>query len=216
MASVAISQSDHLANVDVFDADLDQSAFEMALRASVLAWDTETTGLDWHRDRIGTVQLQVDDRTCIVRISGHVPHRLKILLEDSSVLKIMHHAMFDLRFLVKNWDAAPRNVACTKIAAKLAHPDAEPGEHSLALLVLRYFGVTMDKSLRLSDWTSDVLDSSQLRYAADDVRYLWPLYERLDHEIRRKKLLGLRDRCYAHLMTRVELELRGYTDVFAY
>lgn len=172
--------------------------------------------MDWRVERIGTVQLQVAERTFVVRVNGGVPYRLKALLEDASILKVMHHAVFDLRFMVDSWQAAPSNVACTKIAAKLVHPGAEAVEHSLAALVNRYFGVELDKEQRLSDWTASRLDASQVRYAAGDVRYLWPLYEKLDDDIRRKGLVSLRDRCYAHLTTRVELELRGYPDVFAY
>jgi ribonuclease D len=205
-----------LAGIEVVESDLHQEAFERSLRAGVLAWDIETTGLDWRVERIGTVQLQISDQTFVVLINGNVPHRLKALLEDASILKVMHHAVFDLRFLIHSWNAAPSNVVCTKIAAKLAHPEAEAKQHSLAALVARYFGAEMHKEQRLSDWTASRLDQSQIRYAADDVRYLWSLYERLDEEIRRKGLVGLRDRCYAHLTTRVELELLGYSDVFAY
>src|SRR5512142_1579877 len=129
MASVLTAspepQSDEIL---VLDSDLDQEGFDRALRAGILAWDIETTGLDWRQDRIGTVQVQIADRSCVVRINGDVPHRLKALLEDTNVLKVMHHAMFDLRFLVHRWQATPSNVVCTKIAAKLVHPDADAAE----------------------------------------------------------------------------------------
>lgn len=210
------SPTAELKNIDVFDGDLDERAFERALGTAVLGWDVETTGLDWRSERIATVQLQVDEATYIVRVNGRVPHRLKGLLEDPTVLKVMHHAMFDLRFLVHCWDAAPSRVACTKIASKLAHQEAEAKDHSLAALVSRYFGATLDKTQRLSDWTASELNDAQVQYAAQDVKYLWPLYEKLDAEIRQRGLVSLRDRCYAHLFTRVELELRGYPDVFAY
>jgi ribonuclease D len=213
---VAPAPEPGLAGIDIVESDLHQEAFERALRAGVLGWDIETTGLDWRMERIGTVQLQLAEQTFVVLIRGSVPHRLKALLEDASILKVMHHAVFDLRFLAHSWNAVPRNVVCTKIAAKLAHPEADAKQHSLAALVARYFDAEMHKEQRLSDWTASQLDWSQIRYAADDVRYLWPLYERLDEEIRSKGLVSLRDRCYAHLTTRVELELRGYSDVFAY
>lgn len=200
----------------VTDADLDDNMFERALRSLVVGWDIETTGLDWRKARIATVQVYVGDTTAVVRLNGRVPSRLKALLEDPTVMKIMHHAMFDLRFMAHHWDAAPRKVACTKIAAKLAHPGMQSEAHSLASLVLRYFGARLDKSQRITDWTAPNLDASQIAYAADDVRYLWRLFEQLDDELRQKGLLSLRDRCYAHLATRVELELRGYPDVFEY
>jgi ribonuclease D len=80
----------------------------------------------------------------------------------------------------------------------------------------RYFDVDLNKDQRVSDWMADELSEEQLRYAADDVRYLWPLYGELDKEVRRRGLVVLRDGCYAHLATHTELELRGYPDVFEY
>jgi ribonuclease D len=109
----------------------------------------------------------------------------------------------------------PANVACTKIASKLVNPEMPCKDHSLAPLVERYLGVTLDKGPQTSDWTGE-LNPAQLQYAANDVRHLWRLYEALDEKIRRKGLLDLRERCYAHLRTQVELEVRGFPDVFAY
>jgi ribonuclease D len=202
-------------SVAIITGDLNDELFERALRTPVLGWDLETSGLEW-ADEIATVQLQLDAMTLVIRPGRSVPHRLKALLEDPGVLKVMHHAMFDLRFMAYHWDAGPANVACTKIASKLAWPDAPAEEHSLAALVARHFGVKLDKSQRTTDWTADDLDPAQLHYAADDVRYLWPLYEQLDGELKRRDLVSLRQRCYAHLATRVQLDLLGYDDVFRY
>jgi ribonuclease D len=201
--------------IQMFEGDLDEGAFERALETSVLAWDIETTGLDWRTERIATVQIQVEDMTYVVRVNGHTPHHLKALMEDQAILKILHHAMFDLRFLAYHWDVTPANVACTKIASKLVDPDLPSKDHSLAPLVHRYLGIELDKNPQTSDWTG-TLSQTQLQYAANDVRHLWKLYECLDERLRHMGLLDLRDRCYAHLRTRVELEVGGFPDVFAY
>lgn len=196
--------------------DLSDEAFERAIAAPVVGWDIETTGLDWRDDRISLVQIRVGDTTFVVRVNGHRPPLLVALLEDPAVGKVLHHAMFDLRFMVHQWRAAPAAVACTKIAAKLAYPGAPPNDYSLAALVERFFGAQLDKTQRTSDWEADQLDPDQMAYAAADVEYLWRLYEALDAELRRQGRIALRDRCYAHLTTRVELELGGYGDVFDY
>jgi ribonuclease D len=206
---------DDVLPVEVFEGDLDERSFSRALGAPLIAWDTETTGLDWRSERIAIVQLKVDESTFVVRVNGRNPPRLKALLEDPTILKIFHHAMFDLRFMAHYWDATPLHVACTKIASKLVNPETPCSEHSLGPLVDRYLGVKLDKGLQTSDWTGD-LTAAQLRYAADDVRYLPDLYAKLDREIRRKGLLDLRERCYAHLRTLVELDVGGFPDVFAY
>jgi len=215
MSTMLVEPLDDALPLQMFEGDLDERAFDRALRASVLAWDIETTGLDWRTERIGTVQMQVEDLTYVVRVNGRTPHRLKALMEDPSILKILHHAMFDLRFLAYHWDVTAAHVACTKIASKLIDPELPCKDHSLAPLVRRYLGIELDKGPQTSDWT-DELSPTQLQYAANDVRHLWRLYEALDEKIRRKGLLDLRERCYAHLRTQVELEVGGFPDVFAY
>ncbi|HUB75005.1 MAG TPA: ribonuclease D [Solirubrobacteraceae bacterium] len=195
--------------------DLDERGFEQAIEASTVALDIETTGLDWRRERICTVQMQVEDTTYVIRIGDKVPYRLRAIVEDAAIGKILHHAMFDLRFLAFHWGVTPAHVACTKIASKLAEPQAPCEAHSLAPLLQRHLGVHLDKSQRTSDWTVE-LSAEQLRYAADDVRYLMPLYALLDGKLRSEGRVELRDRCYAHLPTRVELEVGGFPDVFAY
>jgi ribonuclease D len=199
----------------VLEADLNELAFERALLADLVAVDIETTGLDWRDDTIGTVQVHVADTTYIVRPNGRIPYRLKAVIEDSAVCKVFHHAMFDLRFLAHHWGIVPARVACTKIASKLAEPDLPCAEHSLAPLLKRRLGVSLDKSPQTSDWTGE-LSETQLRYVADDVRFLPELYRRLDAELRERDLLDLRERCYTHLPTQVELEVGGFPDVFAY
>jgi ribonuclease D len=215
MSTTLTDYTDEVLQISVSEGDLDEHAFSRALGTPVLAWDIETTGLDWRAERIGTVQIQVDEKTYVVRVDDRTPHRLKALMEDPSILKVLHHAMFDLRFMAHQWGVTPANVACTKIASKLVNPEMPCKDHSLAPLVERYLGVTLDKGPQTSDWTGE-LNPAQLQYAANDVRHLWRLYEALDEKIRRKGLLDLRERCYAHLRTQVELEVRGFPDVFAY
>jgi ribonuclease D len=199
----------------MLDGDLDEQAFAEALAADAVALDIETTGLDWRSDRIGTVQLQVDDTTYVIRANGHVPVHLKAVVEDARVRKVLHHAMFDLRFLAHQWDMAPAHVACTKIASKLAEPARPNADHSLAPLLKRHLGVRLDKTQQTSDWVGNLSDA-QISYAADDVRYLLPLYRCLDEKLHEAGRDHLRDRCYASLATRVELDVGDFPDVFAY
>lgn len=215
MSTILVEPANDALSLLTFEGDLDEQAFNRALGASVLAWDIETTGLDWRTERIGTVQVQVETTTYIVRVNGRTPHRLKALMEDPSILKILHHAMFDLRFLAYHWDVTAAHVACTKIASKLVDPELPCKDHSLAPLLRRHLDIELDKGSQTSDWTGR-LSATQLHYAANDVRHLWRLYEALDEKIRRKGLLDLRERCYAHLRTQVELEVGGFPDVFAY
>lgn len=215
MSVVDVEASNDAQPLRMLDGDLDECAFEQALGADIIAVDIETTGLDWRRDEIGTVQLQVDDTTYVIRVNRRTPNHLKAVIEDARVRKVLHHAMFDLRFLAHRWDVIPANVACTKMASKLAEPGAPKKEHSLAPLVKRYLGIDLDKTEQTSEWTGE-LSNAQVRYAADDVRYLVPLFRCLDEKLREAGRDGLRDRCFAQLPTQVELEVGEFPDVFAY
>ena len=71
-------------------------------RAGAVAIDTETMGLDPHRDRLCVVQLSPGDGTAdVVQIpagASEAPNLTK-LLADGGILKIFHFARFDLGVL---------------------------------------------------------------------------------------------------------------------
>jgi ribonuclease D len=105
---------DHL---ELLRGDLTDEAFSALSRADRVAWDIETSGLDWATERIGTCQLHsVETGTIVIQVYGDAsPKRLRELLADTQVLKVFHHAPFDLRFMTAHWSVEPANVACTKL-----------------------------------------------------------------------------------------------------
>lgn len=191
--------------------------FDSAMRLEgVSAWDIETDGLDFREHPIRTCQVFVPGQgveVVMVR-EGHVPSRLVDALGSARVLKVFHHAPFDLSFMRSQWGARPNNVACTKILSKIATPQRE--SHSLAPLVREYLGVELEKSTRLSDWSQPVLSGRQIKYAANDVIYLLELYRYLWKEALNSGVGDLAERSFAYLPVRVETDLRGIGDVFSY
>lgn len=203
--------------VHVVDGDINAAILESIRAAGRVAWDIETTGLDWAKDRIATVQLAWSDSDpVLVRVQyDRVPDRLLDLLADGSVLKVLHHAMFDLRFMAHAWGAQICNVACTKIASKIL-AGGVPRNHSLAALIAEHFDVILEKDSRLTDWTATTLTEAQVRYAANDVKYLVPLLAQLTVELTSAGTRDLCEACFAHLPTRVALDLGGLGDVYEY
>jgi ribonuclease D len=193
-------------------------ANEVAMRKSLcVAWDIETTGLDWSSGKIATCQLHSKTAgTVLVRGIFDIPQRLRGLLTDPTVFKVFHHAPFDLRFMSTHWDARPVQVACTKIASRVLDPGLPSEEHSLKRLLARHLGIEIDKSERLSNWMAPELTNRQLAYAAADVEHLLPLLAVLDKELRSKGLYDIYRSCCEFLPTRVALEVGGRPDVFAY
>jgi ribonuclease D len=204
--------------VEVLQGDLSEGALDALRNAKLVAWDIETSGLDWRNDRIGTCQLHAGSGvSVIVQTNREVPERLRTLLSSPDVVKVFHHAPFDLRFMTTQWKTHAASVACTKVASKLLFPAAPAEEHSLKALLATHLGVVIEKGdVRTSDWTARDLTEEQLRYAASDVADLLQLYGVLTERLTRYGLMPLYESCLSFLPSRVELDVGGWPDVFAY
>lgn len=201
----------------VAKCDLPDELYTEFCRLPELAWDIETSGLDFRNDKIGTVQLHNPNvGSVLVQVHGTTPPNLCTLLSDQHVRKVFHHAPFDLRFMLSQWSCWPQNVACTKIASKLLDPNVDPAEHSLKPLLLKYRGVVIDKSQQTSDWIATELSHEQLLYAFNDVTYLLDLHTTLTKELEDAGLIDLYNKCLDFLPVRVKLDVGGWPDVFLY
>jgi ribonuclease D len=190
----------------------------------VVAVDTETMGLNPHRDRLCLVQMSGGDG--IVHMVQLIPEarggfgfecpNLKRLLSDSAVVKLMHFGRFDVAVLQHYLGITVSPVKCTKIAAKLIRTFTD--RHGLKDLCKELLGVELSKQQQSSDWGAMELTSEQLAYAASDVLYLHPLWAKLEAILRREGRLELAEACFAFLPTRGRLDLLGYEqpDVFAH
>lgn len=206
------------APVRVLSGDLPGNVADTFALSGRIAWDIETTGLDWRRERIGTCQLFSEAvGAVVVSVGEDRPSALARLIEDSAVEKVFHHAPFDLRFMVSAWQVSPAAVRCTKVASKILDPAAPNETHSLQHLVGRYLGVSLPKgAVRVSGWSASELTDEQVRYAAGDVVHLLRLLDAMEVALRASGRAELYDSCCAFLPTRVALELGDFPDVFAY
>jgi ribonuclease D len=178
-----------------------------------IAIDTETLGLNPYRDRLCLVQLSSGDgRADLVQFNGdYAAPELTRLLADESVLKLFHFARFDMAVLKHAFGVMPRPVYCTKIASRLARTFTD--RHGLKDLCKELLGVEISKQQQSSDWGAPELTPEQLNYAASDVLHLHALREKLDAMLKREGREGLAEACFAFLPTRVELDLRGWSDL---
>jgi ribonuclease D len=102
------------------------------------------------------------------------------LLRDASTLKVMHSASEDLVALQHACGCVPRPLFDTQIAAALCGIGAGIGYQRL---VAEQLGIAVDKGETRSDWMRRPLSERQLDYAADDVRHLFALHDRLDAQL---------------------------------
>ncbi|MEO8714749.1 MAG: ribonuclease D [Acetobacteraceae bacterium] len=190
----------------------------------VVAVDTETMGLNPHRDRLCLVQLSAGDSVAhLVQLRpaslggrGFDCPNLARLLADPAIVKLMHFARFDVAVLQHSLDITVAPVRCTKIAARLIRTFTD--RHGLRDLCKELLGVEISKQQQTSDWGAPELSAEQLAYAASDVLYLHALWARLEALLRREGRLALAEACFAFLPTRARLDLLGYDepDIFAH
>jgi ribonuclease D len=192
---------------------------DISAYGAVVAIDTETLGLNPHRDRLCVVQLSPGDGSAdVVQIpAGKVASpNLVRLLSDPKKLKLFHFARFDLAVLYKAYGVMAGPVYCTKIASKLTRTYTD--KHGLKDLVRELLGIDLSKQQQSSDWGAAKLSDAQLAYAAADVLHLHALKERLDQMLARENRTSLAEACFRFLPTRVELDLGGWAeeDIFAH
>jgi ribonuclease D len=190
----------------------------------VVAVDTETMGLNPHRDRLCLVQLSAGDgQAHLVQLRphdlgglGYAAPNLKRLLADPAVTKLMHFARFDVAVLQHRLDITVAPVKCTKIAARLVRTFTD--RHGLRDLCRELLGVEISKQQQTSDWGAAELTPEQLAYAASDVFHLHALWAKLEAALRREHRLALAEACFEFLPTRARLDLLGYEDpdIFAH
>jgi ribonuclease D len=184
-----------------------------------VAVDTETMGLDPHRDRLCLVQVSPGDGTAdVVQIpvgATDAPN-LKKLLTDASILKIFHYARFDLATLYNTFGVMPAPVYCTKIASRLTRTYTD--KHGLKDLARDTLGIDLSKQQQSSDWGAEELSDAQVSYAASDVLHLHALRDRLDTLLAREGRAALAEACFRFLPERARLDLAGWAaeDIFAH
>jgi ribonuclease D len=205
-----------LDSFQVSDGDLSDAQLENYLRAESIAVDTETMGLLPMRDRLCLVQIcDPQDQVTVVRINrGQVSApNLKRLLEADQVTKVFHFARFDIATLRHHLDIHVAPLFCTKIASKLARTYSP--RHGLKDLIQELEQVELDKSAQSSDWgNAKNLSPEQLRYAANDVRYLIDAASKLRNMLEREERWELAQRCFQCLPTFAELDLLQFQGIF--
>lgn len=186
---------------------------------SVVAIDTETMGLNPHRDRLCVAQLSSGDGNAhLVKFSNSdfdAPN-LSALLSSPDVLKLFHFGRFDIAVMEKFLGTTASPVYCTKIASKLVRTYTD--RHGLKDLCRELLGVDLSKEQQSSDWGADTLTEQQMAYAASDVLHLHALMAKLDAMLARERRTEIAQACFDFLPRRVELDLAGWPelDIFSH
>ncbi len=187
---------------------------DLANYTTSVAIDTETLGLNPHRDRLCVIQLSNGDGTAdIVQIEKGQTSAPNIekLLADDSVEKLFHFGRFDIAVLYHAFGTLTRNVYCTKIASRLTRTYTD--RHGLKDLCREMIGVDISKQQQSSDWAAEDLTTAQQAYAASDVLYLHRLQDALNARLEREERADLAKACFDFLPDRCLLDLAGWDEV---
>lgn len=184
-----------------------------------VAVDSETMGLNPHRDRLCVVQLSAGDGDAhMVKFEKgkYDAPNLKALMENQDVLKIFHFARFDVAVLKHYLGVTIAPIYCTKIASKLVRTYTD--RHGLKDLTRELLSVDLNKQQQSSDWGAQHLSAAQQDYAASDVLHLHRIKEALDSMLERENRAHIADAAFKFLSTRAELDLCGFEamDIFAH
>lgn len=191
------------------DTDL-EAAISPLFDSPILGIDTETTGIDPHRDQLRLIQLAMPNQPVIVvdLFSVQNLEPLKQLLQ-SHLLKIGHHLKFDWQFLTQAGLKPAPPFFDTQLAFKVWIAGI-PLRSSLRMVVRKLLGITLNKTQQQSDFSRPKLGTKQVQYAATDAGILLPLYTALVRRLAVSDLSAiahLESQCVAAF---AQMELHGF------
>lgn len=144
-----------------------------------ISLDTETSGLDPHSCELLSIQFGDFDHQFVIEYSPNILEKLKPLLLRKDVVWVLQNAKFDLQFFYKH-DIILENIFDTYLAEGVLYcgfDDVKLPNYvrkSLDVLVLKYCGVLLNKSIRGTINRVGLTDKV-IEYGANDVKYLIPV-----------------------------------------
>ncbi len=182
----------------IADQDRLEAFVERSSNARVLAIDTEFLREKTYYARLCLLQMATEHEVAIID-----PFTIKDLkaitplLENEKIVKLFHAGSQDIEILFRETGVLPRPVFDTQIAATLLGYTQQIG---YAPLVSSECNVQLRKMESFTDWSRRPLSASQLDYAADDVVYLPPMYEKMQGRLAEKSRLAWLEQDFGRLV----------------
>jgi ribonuclease D len=156
------------------DLIIDPDAFDELLAhlrsAGLFAYDSEFIGELTYHPKLCLIQVASASRVALIDPLLDLDLNLFWeLIADPAIEKIVHAGAQDIEPVMRHINKPCANIFDTQVAAGFAgmsYPVA------LSKLVQELIGVRLGKGLTFTHWDQRPLSAMQLRYAADDVRYL--------------------------------------------
>jgi len=169
------------------NAALAQLAGELAGREHV-ALDTEFMRVDTFHPRLALIQIGDGDTEYLVdplTISDFTP--LQPLLFEARPRKLLHACSEDIEVLTRLLGEMPRGMFDTQIGTAFLGQGLQVGYQKA---LQDNINVEIRKDESRSDWLLRPLTPGQIAYAALDVKFLPALYEHVQSELARRRLVA--------------------------
>ena len=158
-----------------------QHAIDAVRSSGSMALDTEFMREKTYRARLCLVQVAALDHIFLLDPLSRLDLApLASLLADADIEVLVHAGKQDLEIFHEAFGVVPRNVFDVQTAAAFAGFGASLPYGRLVEAVL---GLPLEKGESYTDWCQRPLTDAQLRYAADDVRYLPGVATRLKEKL---------------------------------
>lgn len=145
--------------------------------AGSFAYDSEFIGEMSYVPKLCLIQIATTEEIALVDPLASLDlNPLWELLAEEAVEKIVHAGGQDMEPILRTLGRPAANVVDTQIAGAFARL---PYPLSLQRLILEIINVRIGKGLTFTHWDQRPLSPQQLRYAADDVRYLPAVWREL-------------------------------------
>ncbi len=147
----------------------------------LIAVDTEFFRETSYYPQLALVQIATDTiLACIDPLAFDARPALHKLFLNQHLIKVFHSCSQDLEVLFYYLGETPVSIYDTQIASALL---SEHHQIGYASLVENELGIKLDKSQTRTNWLQRPLTARQIKYAGDDVYYLYQLYHILDKKL---------------------------------
>jgi ribonuclease D len=177
----------YLMEYQYIDAQPELDAFcQQANKASVLALDTEFVRTRTFYAELGLIQ--AFDGKDLVLIDPTVGLDLEPfwqLLTNKDIVKVLHSCHEDLEVFKVYANRLPEPLFDTQIAGQFLNEGTVLG---FGAAIEKTTGIVLDKGEARTNWLARPLSAMQLQYAANDVKYLLPLYHDFNEQLKERGL----------------------------
>ncbi|BBP43194.1 ribonuclease D [Thiosulfativibrio zosterae] len=158
-----------------------------------MAIDTEFMRVDTYYPELCLIQVQssAGQLALIDPLAFNQMQDLKVFwdcLSNPNLIKVFHSARQDIEVLYQVSQQMPVAIFDTQIAGVFLNYGNLAG---LAKMVEAELGILLEKDQTRTHWERRPLSDKQIAYAADDVKYLAPLYEKIVQQLSQEQLAVL-------------------------